>query len=88
MNIVYDRILPVSTVGIFGYTDDIGPDDFNLDLSNKRAKTVYDLIRKVKPQNKLSFEGVGEVKPIYSNLLPEGRFYNRTVQIILEREVK
>jgi hypothetical protein len=35
----------------------------------------------------LDGKGVGEEAPLYSNELPEGRFYNRTVQIVVESQV-
>jgi outer membrane protein OmpA-like peptidoglycan-associated protein len=32
----------------------------------------------------LNSRGTGEEEPLYSNELPEGRFFNRTVQVIIE----
>lgn len=47
---------------IGGYTDNTGTAAYNLDLSRKRAKEVYDYLIKVKniPQNDLSFHGYGQ----------------------------
>ena len=85
---IYDKITPDAYIQIIGYTDDIGSDEANLDISNKRAKVVYENLSKIKQAKKYYYEGVGKNKPLFSNLSPEGRFYNRTVQILVERDLK
>ena len=35
-----------------------------------------------------SVAGIGEQDPLYDNALPEGRFYNRTVDIVVETPVE
>jgi outer membrane protein OmpA-like peptidoglycan-associated protein len=84
---VYHDIKEVSNVWITGYTDVIGSDDHNQDLSQRRAASVLgDMQKEIKQGAVASVEakGVGENSPLYSNDLPEGRFYNRTVQVIVE----
>lgn len=84
---VYDDIRPGAKIKITGYTDIVGLEDRNKALSERRAGTVDRGIKKNVSSSKiasLNTEGVGETQPLYSNDLPEGRFYNRTVQIVIE----
>jgi len=81
---VYSDVRPGAQIGIIGYTDVVGLEDRNLRLSEQRAGTVTSGIRKnVRAGVYASLEGkgVGETAPLYTNDLPEGRFYNRTVQV-------
>lgn len=80
---VYDRIFPSSVVEVIGHTDVVGMYDHNKRLSENRAKAVYNGITKKVKGNwaELERRGVGEDDPLYDNSLPEGRFYNRTVQV-------
>lgn len=82
---VYSRCRPSSKIEVIGHTDIVGMYDHNMRLSNNRANAVRDGINKqTKSQyNQLSSKGVGEEDPLYTNQLPEGRFYNRTVQVIV-----
>lgn len=75
-----------STLIVKGYTDAIGSEEANLRLSQNRAKNVLESIKKLlKPETKLlSFVGIGKTAPLYDNNLPEGRFHNRTCQIVIE----
>ncbi|MCB0710716.1 MAG: PD40 domain-containing protein [Ignavibacteriae bacterium] len=84
---VYDDIRQGAQIKVTGYTDVVGLEDRNLKLSQARAGTVDKGIKKNVSSSKigsLTTEGVGETQPLFSNDLPEGRFYNRTVQIVIE----
>jgi outer membrane protein OmpA-like peptidoglycan-associated protein len=88
--IVREFILPGvrsgAKINVTGYTDVVGLDDRNMKLSGDRANTVVQAVkRNVKAgiYNSLIGRGVGETAPLYTNDLPEGRFYNRTVQVII-----
>jgi outer membrane protein OmpA-like peptidoglycan-associated protein/Tol biopolymer transport system component len=80
---VYSRCRPSSKIEVIGHTDVVGMYDHNMKLSGKRAFAVRDGINKVTggKYNQLVDKGVGEEDPLYTNELPEGRFYNRTVQV-------
>lgn len=69
---------------INGYTDNIGKPDYNLKLSNKRAEVIFNALTTKYSKEKVNFFGYGANSPLYTNYLPEGRFYNRTVQLILQ----
>lgn len=73
---------PDSRFNIEGHTDSRGNDNYNLDLSNKRSKRVYNfLTNKGISSDRLSSKGFGEVNPIATNDTPEGRQQNRRVEI-------
>lgn len=83
---VYNRCQPSSTINITGHTDVIGLFETNKKLSINRAKTVNTGIQgKTKgAYASLTSDGVGEDSALYTNDLPEGRFYNRTVQVLIK----
>ena len=83
---VYGRCFPNSNIEIIGHTDVVGLYDHNKGLSERRSKTVYTGIMKTTKGafGGLSSRGVGEDEPLYTNELPEGRFYNRTVQVTIK----
>lgn len=52
---------PGSNLEIKGYADELGPEDYNIKLSERRAKAVYDLlINSGIDEARLSFKGYGE----------------------------
>ena len=76
-------------VEIVGYTDDVGDDDYNLELSQQRATSVRDyLVSKGLDRNKIVTTGMGENMPVASNSTPEGRAENRRVEILLLGRIK
>lgn len=77
---------PDTRVVIEGHTDNQGEKVYNKDLSNKRAKSVYDYILDSGiDQNQLSFAGFGSDKPVDTNDTEEGRAMNRRIEFrILE----
>ncbi len=83
---VYNRIEPNSDVSVNGYTDILGTEDYNTKLSTNRANAVKtDIAGHIKGRVKsLVAHGYGKTQPLYPNELPEGRYYNRTVQVLVE----
>ncbi|MES2590506.1 MAG: OmpA family protein [Bacteroidota bacterium] len=70
------------TFVIEGHTDNVGSDEYNLNLSKARAKTVMDyFVSKGIPVSRISSVGYGEAKPIASNETEEGKAKNRRVEI-------
>lgn len=71
-------------VAITGYTDSTGSDQFNQQLSEKRAQSVASfLASKNVLQDRMIVKGMGESNPIADNGTPEGREQNRRVEITL-----
>ncbi len=68
------------TVG--GHTDNTGSDDFNLDLSKKRAVAVAEYLRnKGIAEERLAAIGYGESKPTIDNDTEASRAQNRRVEV-------
>ena len=68
-------------VEISAHTDDVGNDDSNLKLSEKRAKTVVDyLISKNIKADRMTAKGYGENQPLVANDTDENKAKNRRVQ--------
>lgn len=66
---------------IEGYTDNVGDDNYNKNLSERRAITVKNyLINKSISESRLNAAGYGEEKPVASNETEEGRAKNRRVE--------
>src|SRR3989344_5167161 len=67
-----------SVVDIIGHADSDGAEDYNLDLSRRRASSVaqYLVSRNVLP-DRLYVDGRGESAPIASNATAEGKAMNR-----------
>jgi outer membrane protein OmpA-like peptidoglycan-associated protein len=73
--------VPTMKIEISGHTDNKGSDEYNKNLSNQRAKAVYDrLIEKGIDASRLTFIGYGEEKPIATNDTEEGRQLNRRTE--------
>lgn len=69
---------------IEGHTDDIGEEQYNLKLSEARAKSVMDyLISKGIDKKRLSSRGMGESTPFMPNTSVENRRRNRRVEFML-----
>jgi outer membrane protein OmpA-like peptidoglycan-associated protein len=83
-SIMRDRITPNSRIRVIGHTDRIGLPSYNRNLSVRRAETAAELLElKV---NDVS--GQGEKNLLYDNTIPEGRYYCRTVTVIIETPVE
>ena len=70
---------------IEGHTDNVGSEAANLKLSQKRAQSVYNFLRKKFKINKdrVQVKGYGESKPIAPNDTKRGRAKNRRVEIVI-----
>lgn len=72
---------------IDGHTDFIGTDQYNFNLSLKRANSIKTyLISKGVMGNNISIEGYGKQNPIASNKTESGRAKNRRVEFIISRD--
>ncbi len=75
---------PSFKVQIDGHTDSQGKDDYNLDLSNRRAASVKAyLVSKGIAESRLNSMGYGETKPVADNNTAKGRAENRRVEMTL-----
>jgi OOP family OmpA-OmpF porin len=70
-------------VEVAGHTDSVGTDEYNQDLSLRRAESVRNfLISKGIAADRLSIMGYGESRPVAENATKEGRFMNRRVELV------
>ncbi len=68
-------------IEIKGHTDNVGSEEYNMELSRQRAEAVYNyLIKNGISPSKLSFSYYGMSQPITTNDTPEGRKENRRVE--------
>jgi len=72
------------SIRIVGHTDSDGKENFNQELSLRRAQAVLDYLSKKYgiPINRMAAEGKGEVEPIATNETQEGKAKNRRVEFI------
>ena len=69
---------------LVGYTDSTGSDEYNLELSRKRAQSVADfLVTQNVSSARFSVEGYGKSHPVASNDTAEGRAQNRRVEVAI-----
>ncbi|WP_299582592.1 OmpA family protein [uncultured Microbulbifer sp.] len=69
---------------IEGYTDSLGSEAYNLELSKKRARSIQNvLINSGVASDRISVKGYGESNPVASNDTLAGRQHNRRVEVVL-----
>jgi outer membrane protein OmpA-like peptidoglycan-associated protein len=73
---------PRTQVEVVGHTDGRGTEEFNYDLSRKRASAVAEeLAGNGVSRSRISTRGEGASRPVATNDTPEGRAMNRRVEI-------
>lgn len=86
LNILVNQLVSqkTMTIEIKGHTDNTGDEIKNQELSEKRAKTVFDyLISKNISASRLFYRGLGGKEPIGTNETEEGRRKNRRVAFVV-----
>jgi outer membrane protein OmpA-like peptidoglycan-associated protein len=75
---------PGLNLQIEGHTDSVGTDDFNQQLSERRADAVRDfLAEQGVPASAITARGFGKTQPVASNDTAEGRQRNRRVELVV-----
>jgi flagellar motor protein MotB len=73
---------PGLNVEISGHTDDTGTEQYNLDLSAKRAEAVvHYLASRDVDRSRMTFRGYGETRPVESNETEAGKAKNRRTEV-------
>jgi len=73
---------PDSLIDVMGHTDSTGSEQYNLDLSRRRADAVANyLVSRGVSRARVEMIGYGEQYPVADNSTPEGRAQNRRVEI-------
>jgi outer membrane protein OmpA-like peptidoglycan-associated protein len=80
---------PQRHVAIEGFTDSVGGDDFNQELSERRADAVRDaLVGMGISSDRISARGYGKAFPVAGNEAATGRQLNRRVEIVIGNDSK
>jgi outer membrane protein OmpA-like peptidoglycan-associated protein len=67
-----------------GHTDSTGSEQYNYELSKRRAKAVSNyLVSQAVNSARISIEGYGPSQPVAGNETPEGRAQNRRVEVAI-----
>ncbi|MGP6089047.1 OmpA family protein [Antarctobacter jejuensis] len=75
---------PNTTAQVIGHTDSDGDAAYNLNLSQRRAQAVANILySEGVNRSRIAVIGRGEDQPIASNLTPEGKAQNRRVEIVI-----
>ena len=76
---------PDITIELQGYTDNRNSEEYNMDLSERRAEAVknYLVTKHNIEASSLTTKGYGESRPVASNDTPEGMAKNRRVELII-----
>ena len=75
---------PERNILIEGFTDNIGSEAFNMELSKNRANSVKsDLLNRGIADNRIRIRGYGIQYPVASNATDSGRRQNRRVEVII-----
>ncbi len=78
---------PGLNLQVEGHTDSVGSDEFNQQLSERRAGSVRDfLVDQGVPSASVTSHGLGKTQPVATNDTPEGRQRNRRVELVVNGE--
>jgi outer membrane protein OmpA-like peptidoglycan-associated protein len=81
------REYPDRTLAIEGFTDSVGNDEYNAELSARRADAVRAALMDAGVAGtRIATRGYGEDYPVASNDTPDGRQRNRRVEIVISDE--
>lgn len=75
---------PEMFIAVEGHTDNVGTEEYNLDLSKRRAQSVYEfLVSQGVAAERMTVEGFGMSRPVEDNSTDEGRQRNRRVDLVI-----
>jgi outer membrane protein OmpA-like peptidoglycan-associated protein len=78
-----------TTLTVVGHTDNVGSNDYNQKLSERRSRSVAQYLESRRVNGmRLALAGKGEAQPIASNANESGRQQNRRVEIYVEPVVQ
>lgn len=78
---------PTLNISIYGHTDNMGSNEYNKELSQKRAKTVaMFLVDNGLSHFRIAWKGFGDINPLAENKTKEGRDKNRRVEFVISKK--
>lgn len=88
VDVIKSQIKELSEVQIAGYTDRTGTSDYDRKLSLSRAETIAgSIFGTTLPSTGATVLGLGKDELLFDNDIPEGRFYCRTVKVMIETPI-
>ena len=73
-------------MSVEGHADTRGPEDFNMNLSRRRADRVrHEMIDLGMPADKITSKGLGETVPLVEGESEEARQTNRRVEFVIRK---
>ena len=79
---------PGLRLAVEGYTDSVGGDDYNQQLSENRSNGVRDyLTQQGMAGDSVTARGFGKTEPVATNDTAEGRQQNRRVELVISGEI-
>jgi len=83
--VVFLNKYPDRSIMIVGHTDNQGSDDYNMDLSQRRADAVELYLTQLGIETeRIAASAMGERDPIADNASESGRMQNRRVEVIID----
>lgn len=80
---------PDTDLLVEGHTDDVGKDEYNLGLSQRRAEAVANYLRNTGiASSRLIIKWYGEAQPVSDNTTAEGKALNRRVEFVITANEK
>lgn len=83
--VMRERMTPESRITVIGHTDRIGLPPYNRKLSKRRAQVAAGILGL--DSTSATIVGMGEKELLYDNDVPEGRYFSRTVTVIIETPI-
>ncbi|HET6559854.1 MAG TPA: OmpA family protein [Prolixibacteraceae bacterium] len=78
---------PTIHIALEGHTDNVGSEQYNLNLSESRAHEVHNyLVNNGIDRERISYKGYGFARPVRENNSPEGRAMNRRTEFRIIRK--
>jgi OOP family OmpA-OmpF porin len=78
---------PEANVVMAGFTDNIGTEEYNLPLSQRRVESVANFLNQMGvSKDQMALLWYGKTNPIATNSTPEGRAKNRRVEIAVSKK--
>ena len=83
--VAFLREFPERSLAIEGHTDGVGDEHFNINLSQRRARAVKNiLVNGGIEARRITAQGYGEAYPVASNSNDSGRQRNRRVDLVIQ----
>ena len=81
------RQFPQRKLLVEGYTDAVGADAYNMELSERRAETIREaLVARGVDTTRVVTKGYGKAYPVADNSSTDGRAVNRRVEVVIADE--